>query len=119
MQKKKITRPQFLIKLLSGEITEDSLKQVLPYHYKKVYGCYSILKPYDFDHSDLLDATVDAEDGSITLRMKNKNIVNELKEIHHKTRIMVGESEFLVAVKSRKDFVVFNLTPVEREDIDE
>lgn len=118
MQKMKITRPQFLVKLFAGEITEDALEQVLPYHYKKVYGCYSMLKPYDFDHSDLLAATVDTEDGSITLKMRNTSLVKNLKAAHHKTTICVGNSEYLVTLKPRGKFVTINMNQLNDDELD-
>lgn len=116
MEKCKITRPQFLMKLFAGEITEEELKRVLPNHYKRVYGCYTMLKPYNFDDSDIIAATVDTDDGSITLQMRNKSIVSDIKDTCHKTTIFVGKTEFLVTVKTRGTFAVFNMITVEADE---
>lgn len=116
MQKRKITRPRFLVKLFSGEIRMDELKVIFPNHYEKIYGCYTLLKPYDFGWSDILAATVDAEDGSIALQLANKKFTKELKEKYHKSTTMVGSTKYMITVKIRGDSVVLNMTAMDEDE---
>lgn len=109
MEKNKITRPQFLLKFLTGEITEDELKKILPDHYSRVYCCYTMLKPFCYDRSDIIAANLDSESGTVALKMNKAACAKAIKAECHKTTQTVGDYEFLVTVKTRGDFAIIDL----------
>ena len=43
MSKCKFTRPAFLMRVLTGELTEEELEKVFPHNYPKMYCVYNIL----------------------------------------------------------------------------
>ena len=119
MEKRKITRPQFLLKFFTGEITEDEMKKILPNHYSKVYCCYTMLKKYDFDRSDIIEANLDTESGAISLHMNKTKFAKLVKDDFHKSTQTVGKYEYLVKIKTRGNFVIIEMISMNSDDDEE
>lgn len=117
MAKCKFTRPAFLMRVLTGELTEEELGKVFPYNYPKMYCVYNILRKEDITSDDIMDATIYKEDGTIILLMMKKSLVKRLVS-YDGLQIALGKYRYQIRIQVKDLFVTFMVSE-ESDDNDD
>lgn len=115
MPKCKMTRPDFLMKFLNGEITPEEIKKIIPEHYTDMYCCYNVLQPFDFDHSTIISASYDAEGRTFCILTDSSKHPKKIKEKCHKQTLTLSDKEYLIKIKAKEKFVYIEIISLDDE----
>lgn len=104
--KPKLTRVDFLTKVLVGDIGLDYMESVFD-AYPYVYGAYCLLKPFNLDPTDILHATVDEENQAITLRFADETLAKKIKKDVGTSYTVCGPTEYCASCSTKGRFLTF------------
>ena len=117
MSKCKFTRPAFLMRVLTGELTEEELEKVFPHNYPKMYCVYNILRKENITSDDIMNATIYKEDGTIVLLMMTKSLAKQLVS-YDGLQIALGKYRYQIRIQVKDLFVTFMISE-ESDDSDD
>lgn len=100
--KMNMTRPEFLMKFLTGaddnhQITVDDLENIIPGGSRVIYACYSCIIESDLDRSQITYVNYDGK--NVMIKLSSKQLAKDVKDQCNKDTIRLGTSMYKIHIK--------------------